>query len=88
MKTNDFISNPDELVNLVKLTVDNILSKYIAKYDIVYATEELRDDTVYHVVHTILKKYVNDSRYQNKKEFFINHIANDYLFKIYLENQK
>lgn len=77
-----------DLILLVKQHVDKILYDYIVKYGVSYGDEKLRDDTVIYVINSIYKKYINDSRFENKKDLFIRTITISYLFKVYLDKTK
>lgn len=80
-------TNHDKLLELVKHHVDEILSRY-SKIHTNLLNDDLRNDAIIFTFDQIIKKYLNDSRFENKKDLFIGTIAKNYIFGVCLENPK
>jgi hypothetical protein len=77
--TKEIDNSNNELIKLVKFHVEDILSKHFDDTGILIGYD-LRDDAIYHTVERVIKKYLNDSRFETKKDVFIRTIAMSYIF--------
>jgi 6-pyruvoyl-tetrahydropterin synthase len=86
MESVDIDNSNDELLNYIKYYVEIKLSEYNLEYG-VDMTYNLRDTTILHTYKTIRKKYLNDTKFHLKKERITKLVIENYISKIYLENQ-
>lgn len=87
-KTNKLIDNhPDELVDFIKIEVDNILMEYWTNFNIL-CDNDIRTDVILHTYDYVQKKYLNDTRFEYKKNIIVKYIILNYISKRYLPNQK
>lgn len=86
MESIDIDNSTDELLNYIKYYVEIKLSEYNLEYG-VDMTYNLRDTTILHTYQTIRKKYLNDTKFHLKKERIVKLVIENYISKVYLENQ-
>ena len=86
MESIDIDNSTDELLNYIKYYVEIKLSEYNLEYG-VDMTYNLRDTTILHTYQTVRKKYLNDTKFHLKKERIVKLVIENYISKVYLENQ-
>lgn len=79
-KTKLIDNHPDKLVEFIKIKVDKILMEYWTNFDI-RCDDDIRTDVILHTYDYVRKKYLNDTRFEAKKNLIVKYIILNYLFK-------
>jgi len=82
--TKNIENSTDELLLLIQQIVDEIISSYIKLYGI-YFDYKIRNEIIIHTYNLIIKKYVSDTNFNEKKITIIRTISRTFILKKHFE---